>query len=59
MKLHAFINFVELAILAEGESKFSGAKHQIAYWNSCCTELNKQDRQGVAFPRLIFDQHQC
>lgn len=59
MKLHAFINFVELAILAEGESKFSGAKHQIAYWNSCCTELSKQDTQGVAFSRLISDQHQC
>lgn len=59
MKLHAFINFVELAILAEGESKFSGAKHQIAYWNSCCTELSKQDMQGVAISRLIFDQHQC
>lgn len=58
MKLRAFINFVELAILAEGESKFSGAKHQIAYWNSCCTELSKQDMQGVAFSRLIFDQHQ-
>lgn len=31
MKLHAFAHFVELAILVEGESKFSGAKHQIAY----------------------------
>lgn len=59
MKLHAFIRFVELAILAEGESKFSGAKHQIAYWNSCCTELSKQDMQGGAFSRLVFDQLQC
>lgn len=59
MKLHAFAHFVELAILVEGESKFSGAKHQIAYWNSCCTELSKQDMQGGTFSRLVFDQLQC
>lgn len=40
----------------KGKKPISGAEHPIAYWNSCCSQLSKQDILRLHFLAMCYSQ---